>query len=617
MTESTHENITGNASAGSPSGIWDALAFLCQVLITLSLTVFLMQPLVQLLMRFVAREQVSKLQYPDLTRYENAIDLTHKIMIVVAVTLFLCLIAYCIYTYLNQDLIPVSHRISLLSRETVHRLVPFFLFVLFSTGILTSTIVRGTSSWDMIGHWYMHESIFSYIIYAMAYFFCAMLLWSDKARRILLYLLIGTALPIHLLVMVNEWGTPITYFDAKGLGIVGVTAVFFNSNHYGYYIMLTLLTAALLFVYEKNSVLRNLAAVCGIAATVVLVINNTLGAYLAALFVLILFVIYCFRMDRPHARTACLNLAAFLLITILMSFHYDTILSSLLVLSDDVGMIIADPLESDAGGSGRWHLWKETVRHIPEHPLVGFGVEGLLSQYGIGTPHNEFLQYAAFFGLPVMLYYIAACLVVLWRVFKNHARMSDSTIICFFVTIGYLASSFFGVTIFYTTPFLYILLGMTYAEYLKNGKQVAQSADVTDSTATENRSTENTGQSLSDEAGQIVAIDDTQRDGTELTASAAPAQDSLSTSHEKERLKPSIEEARQQGLLDGLSQGRIEGAELLLIAKVCKKLQKQKTTQQIAIDLDEELSTIETICQAARETAPDYDIEAIFQTLHP
>lgn len=586
------ETIPQETSAGSSRSIWTTLSFAREALVCLALSIFLLQPLIQLFMRFVERTKVSRLQYPDLTRYESAIDATHKIMIITTVALFLCFIAFAVYCRLNKEQIPASHRISLLNRETAHRLVPYFLMVLFSAGILVSTIIRGTTTWDMIGHWYMHESIYSYIIYALAYFFCAMLLWSDKARRILLFLLVGTALPIHLLVLVDQWGTPISYFVAKGLGTVGVIAVFFNGNHYGYYLMLTLLPAALLFVYERHILLRVFCAACGITATIALVINNTLGAYLAVLFVLILFVIYCVIMDRQHLKGALLILGVFMFITFVMSFRYNTILSSFLVLSNDIGMIIADPLEADSGGSGRWWLWKETVKHIPEHPLVGFGVEGLLSEYGVGTPHNEFLQYTAFFGIPVMLYYTAACCVVLWRIFRNHKQMSNSTMVCFFVTIGYLASSFFGVTIFYTTPYLYILLGMTYAEYLRNGKRTAHDKADAPSAVTENAPAE--------ELTQAALI------GTGQNDSHSAGQESLS-----------IEDARQQGLTEGLSIGRKEGAELHLITMVCKKLRNQKTAGQIAEDLEEELSMIEAICQAAEDEAPAYDVEAIFRKLHP
>lgn len=627
MTESTLET-TPQTPEGQSVDLWKTLAFSREALICLALSIFLVSPLIQLFVRFFGRSKISRHQYPDLTRYTNAIDATNKIMVLTAAALFLCFIAYTVYAHFYSDQIPAEHRISLLGRETAHRLVPYFFFVLFASGILVSTLVRGANSFDMTGHWYMHESIFSYIVYALAYFLCAMLLWSEKSKKFLLCLLIATALPLHILAIINECGTHISYFDAQGLSTSGNTAVFFNSNHYGYYIMITLLSSALLYVYEKNTALRVLEAACGVAATMILVINNTLGAYLASLFVLILFVVYCLTADRTHLKHAFLILGIFLLITILMSFRYNTILSSIIVLSDDISMIAENPLEADSGGSGRWRLWKETVRHMPEHPLVGFGIEGLLSLYGIGTPHNEFMQYAAFFGIPVMLYYITACAVVLWRIFRNQRQMSSITMICFFVSIGYLASSFFGVTIFYTTPFFYILLGMTYAEYLKNGQQAINGSVEVTSIDPDSDAAGGSEMTSSDSPEIFATEDQTPSDTTGADASVITAQvgshnaeqaDSDGSEYNNfnamEQNSQSIAQAREQGLAEGLARGRREGAELLLISMVCKKLQKGKTAAEIADELDEVPSKIEAICEAAVKTAPDYDVDLIYHSI--
>ena len=246
----------------------------------------------------------------------------------------------------------------------------------------------------------------------------------------------------------------------------GVCAVFHNSNHYGYYLAITIITAALMSVYEKTLWLRIFSAVCGIIATMVLIMNNTLGAYLAVLFVFILFIIYCFCIAKENRKQSLIVMGVYLLVTFVMSFRYATIMSSFVTLFGDINMIIEDPLEADSAGSSRWKLWKGTVEHMDESPFLGFGVEGLLNTYGVGTPHNEFLQYAEFFGIQTSLLYIIACAVILLRVLFNSKRMDKTTMISFFVCIGYLASSFFGVAIYYTTPFIYIFLGLTYAEYL-------------------------------------------------------------------------------------------------------------------------------------------------------
>lgn len=62
---------------------------------------------------------------------------------------------------------------------------------------------------------------------------------------------------------------------------------------------------------------------------------------------------------------------------------------------------------------------------------------------------------------------------------------------------------------------------------------------------------------------------------------------------------------------DTKREGIIQGELLALTKQVCRKLQKQKTPQEIAEDLDESLEKIQQICNIAKEYAPDYDPEAI------
>ena len=58
-------------------------------------------------------------------------------------------------------------------------------------------------------------------------------------------------------------------------------------------------------------------------------------------------------------------------------------------------------------------------------------------------------------------------------------------------------------------------------------------------------------------------------------------------------------DARADGIAEGLAQGRIEGAKLerekLLIEKVKKKLDKNKSIEEIADDLEEDVSVIQQI----------------------
>ena len=59
--------------------------------------------------------------------------------------------------------------------------------------------------------------------------------------------------------------------------------------------------------------------------------------------------------------------------------------------------------------------------------------------------------------------------------------------------------------------------------------------------------------------------------------------------------------------------GKAEGEELKLIKQICKKLLKGKTPEEIANDLEEEISIILSICELAKEFAPEFDSEEIYE----
>ncbi len=63
-------------------------------------------------------------------------------------------------------------------------------------------------------------------------------------------------------------------------------------------------------------------------------------------------------------------------------------------------------------------------------------------------------------------------------------------------------------------------------------------------------------------------------------------------------------------------EGREEGGILKLIQLTAKKLEKGKTPEIIADELEEQVTTVIAICNAAKVFAPDYDCEQIYEYLY-
>ena len=67
----------------------------------------------------------------------------------------------------------------------------------------------------------------------------------------------------------------------------------------------------------------------------------------------------------------------------------------------------------------------------------------------------------------------------------------------------------------------------------------------------------------------------------------------------------------EEGRAEGYSSGIAEGAVHHLVASVVKKVQKNKTLEQIADELEESVEDIQLIYDIVNKHAPEYDVDAI------
>lgn len=66
----------------------------------------------------------------------------------------------------------------------------------------------------------------------------------------------------------------------------------------------------------------------------------------------------------------------------------------------------------------------------------------------------------------------------------------------------------------------------------------------------------------------------------------------------------------------GIELGKKQGIELGKITLVCKKMKKNKTMKEIAEDLEEDISDIEPIYNTAKEFAPEYSPDLVFEKMN-
>ncbi|MBQ7775881.1 MAG: O-antigen ligase family protein, partial [Lachnospiraceae bacterium] len=126
--------------------------------------------------------------------------------------------------------------------------------------------------------------------------------------------------------------------------------------------------------------------------------------------------------------------------------------------------IVTSSEDAEMVGHGRMKLWKQSLKMIPARPIFGYGPEHMDDVYSkemwILRPDNEFIQHAVFLGVPAALFYITALVWLFLHQWKHMKQLDRTILIAAGCVIAYLVSSMFGVTAFYTTPYLYLFWGM-------------------------------------------------------------------------------------------------------------------------------------------------------------
>ncbi|MGI6298124.1 MAG: O-antigen ligase family protein [Saccharofermentanales bacterium] len=306
------------------------------------------------------------------------------------------------------------------------------------------------------GDQYRREGLRTYLMYG-GVFLSALALrnWPDFKR--LLRLLTAVSSLMAVLVLLNY--EPLN----QRLGIGARTGIFYNSNHYGYYLCLTIMSALLLYLTELKRQHRGLYLAAFLLQTAALVQDQSLGPYLAVVCGLIAVGIGLRRLQPDQLKRLLLVSGLFLLVSLLMNIYTNVLGADLMRLFRDFSLILRRAEESGRAGSGRWVLWTNGVRFIAEKPWFGYGPDNLGARYllvnvNIDRPHNELIQLAASLGIPALLFYLGALAVLFKRFWYSRLQLGVEGIVLAGTIVAYFVSALFGNTMPYTTPYYLIFL---------------------------------------------------------------------------------------------------------------------------------------------------------------
>ena len=346
-------------------------------------------------------------------------------------------------------------------RETLrsgHRAATAVLWGAFILWVLISTAVNGLTTEAVHGLPYRNIGVPLLTAFIVIYLWASSEIRRESLRRYIVEIYIAAADALAIAVLYDIVTGSISAFHEKK----EVSAVFFNGNHYGYFLVMAILLGAGLYLFG-DSRRAAFGALSASLNSVVLVINHSMGSILAVIAVMVLTGIYITVCNRQRVKRLTLMLAAAAVIIIAALALSSDIQKEFVKFAADMSDILSGRMK-DSTGHNRIKVWRLTADYILARPLFGYGCEGIsLDMYeetAISNPHNEFLTYAVYYGIPAALLYTAAVITTLAEsVRKMHGPDVWSAVSCM-AAAGYFVSSVTGVSMFYITPFFFVFAGI-------------------------------------------------------------------------------------------------------------------------------------------------------------
>ena len=346
------------------------------------------------------------------------------------------------------------------TRKTILIFIGFLIWCYISTSF--SSNVKNS----LYGIAYRYNGLIQYLSY-LGYGILGFSL-SEKNRVRFFRLFTFTALSIGLLSIYNvELGKNV-------LPTQDYSGIFYNINHYGYFITYSVIIVIFLFIYGKNIILKIIDYFIYIFFIYLLIINDTFGTYVAVLGTLIIMVVYAFKKNIKILYLILMS--SFIILSIFTSYNGKYLIrDDLEELFTDLNLVREQseyniPIDDVSNnilyvGNYRGTLWIHGIRYSLEKPIVGYGLDNLRNRYldddiDIDHPHNLIINLAATVGYPGMILYISALIIL---IIKGLRRMRDNnhlTNLLLFILINHFISSMFGITIYYETVYFIIMLGM-------------------------------------------------------------------------------------------------------------------------------------------------------------
>lgn len=353
----------------------------------------------------------------------------------------------------------------------------FLFFVLYILWAFISCFFANNKFVAFTGSYYLKEGFITYVFYFFLFFNSFILNNEGKQKIFNIFSVISCIMSIIVLLGY--------YFKIDFNFYRTFTSIFFNENHSAYYFMMGYICTILLFIFNKGK--KNiLYLIISLIILHNLVLNDTLGCYVTVIFVLFILLLY-FLIAKIDLKKLFIVIITFILVSLVGSDlvkvnfknlfgDFTNIKNNIEIISNESNDIIVQETKKSLykTGTNRMGLWLYGLKFISEKPIFGYGIENLHEQYLrtdvtdiTSRPHNEYIQVGACMGIPALIFYLSFLGSIYFPIIINIKKINKYIIMSSFIALSYLVSAFFGVSVFYTAPYLFIFLGFMSSYYVE------------------------------------------------------------------------------------------------------------------------------------------------------
>jgi O-antigen ligase len=326
-----------------------------------------------------------------------------------------------------------------------------------------STFLADDLDIAMHGTWYRRDGLYTYLVYAGMYV-SAKAISSDTLKMWVYRIIsiVATGLSFMTLFQCSDKLMKLLGAHAEALDIYTLyAATYYNTNHYAYFLTLAILAMAGLVIVEKKLINKIIFACMYVFNIWALIINDTFGSYLGVMIGIIFLGILFIIKSKKNIYSVLVVIILFAGMSLCMNIHSNSLQSNL----NEAYENNSNGLLDDSNGNGRIGLWKQAVKFIKEKPVFGYGPDGLWEAYFEAgflndRPHNEYLQHMVFLGIPGGSFYLIALVSIFVYCIRRIKKLDKCILVSGGIVCAYCISAFFGNTMYYTTPYFFIFLGM-------------------------------------------------------------------------------------------------------------------------------------------------------------